>query len=316
MTLALLLACAPLSDEFEAAGFGISAVESGLKKTTAKVKVTLRGSTSGTDTEFLLRQIVPGTEAVTEYETLVSVDATSGSGSLVLPSSPPTADLALASSGMPVIYALALVDGDGVIYGIGKQYLCWYATSPDGKASAGWLLVSKASDGSYAYKGTNSGMTIRAGIEGTKTLSMSGQNELGEISDMRFGVTTMDQTAEVGSVEVTDSYSFTASASPDAAYLGEEGGVSAAYYSTGTYVDEDADAAFDPDTEAMIGVGCSEALTGVVRWIEPPTDLAAAFALDNLGAQWGWEVGYLDGFAFTEFSGSQRTHLDVKEACG
>ncbi len=313
--LALFLACAPTDLEF---GGDRVADDDRLMAVsgTRSIPVSVNGAYDLDGLDFELRHIVPGS-SIAEYATLTTASAESGSGTLTVPSVPSAVDRNRAGSGQPVIYALLLVDEDGVIHGAAQNMLAYYATAPTSKTSAGWLVVTRSSSGSNSYAATTRGMSIRPTLSGEEAFVMAGENKLGSIPTMRIALakSTTAGGSDLADIAVGDEYEIEETDwAPDASLV-ESGGVAWAVFEATVYDDKDGDGAWDRDSDPRLGSACHGSSTVSVRWIEPPTTVDAAYDLTYYGYPWGWSVGYWSGATWMEISASSVEDLDIKSSC-
>ncbi len=314
--LVLFLACAPPDPEFAGDRLAdddrLMAVAS-----TRSISVSVNGNYELDDLDFQLRQIVPGTSSITDYATLASVDADSGRGTLTVPATPSAVDRGRAGSGQPVIYALLLVDEDGVIHGAAQSMLAYYATAPTSRTSAGWLVVTRSSSGSNTYANTTSGMSIRPTLSGEEEFEMAGDNNLGSYSTMRLALAKSEAAggSDLADVAVEDEYEIEREDWAADASLVNTGGILWAVFEAVVYDDKDGDHDWDRSTDPRLGSACHGSSTVVVRWIEPPTTVDAAYDLIYYGYPWGWSVGYWNGTTWMPISGNSVENLDIKSSC-
>lgn len=313
--LAFFMACAPTDLEF--AGERV-ADDDRLMAVAARrsIAVGVNGAYELDGLEFELRHIVPSNSNA-EYATLATASAESGAGTLTVPAVPSTIDRTRAGSGQPVVYALLLVDEDGVIHGVAQTVLAYYATAPTSRTSAGWLVVTRSSSGSYSYAATTRGMSIRPTLSGEEEFEIGGDNQLGSIPTMRLALaksTTMGG-SDLADVAVDGEYEIEEEGWADDASLVNTGGVVWAVFEATAYDDKDGDGAWDRASDPRLGSACHGSSTVSVRWIEPPTTVDAAYDLVNYGYPWGWSVGYWSGTTWMEIDANSAENLDIKSSC-
>lgn len=307
--LVLLLACAPS----ETAGRDFAEGRAGRVSLTNTLTVDVDGDAGAS---VHLVQIQGSGGSFTRYSTLSTASVSSGSARVSLGSSVGATYLS-DGGGNSAIFAVLLLDEDGAVVGIGDDTVGFYSTAPSGTRSTGWLVgVDGLHSAPTRYSSLSSGIDVEAALDGDDELTLRGSaTTLPLASSPRIQAAPVDDSAgSPWDAPIATRWTATLSGTPDELSTRSVDGHIAAYFPLEVYDDTNGNEDWDGAQEPVIGAVCHGSADVVVRWIgREVEDLDALYAMLEDGIQYGWMVGKLSGYAFTEITDA--SSLRVRDAC-